>query len=94
MEINFSSKVYSKSLLKVGSLKGSVVYSLILNYQLCAWVMWVSGVPQLQAIHKSVYMIVSDTSCMIDVFTIALLTAEFGQVWAKLGLSFDQSCLT
>ena len=23
---------------------------------------------------------------MIDGFTIALLTAEFGQVWAKLGL--------
>ena len=36
-------------------------------------------------------MIISDTSCMIGVFTIALLTAEFGrrqngQVWAKLGL--------
>ena len=28
-------------------------------------------------------MIVSDTSCMIGVFTIALLTAEFGQVWAE-----------
>ena len=50
--INFSSKVYSKSLLKVGSLKGLVVYSLILNYQFCACVMWVSGVPQLQVIHK------------------------------------------
>ena len=49
--INFSSKVYSKSLLKVESLKGSVVYSLILNYQFCACVMWVSGVPQLQVIH-------------------------------------------
>ena len=32
MEINFSSKVYSESLLKVGSLRGSVVRSLILNY--------------------------------------------------------------
>ena len=31
-------------------------------------------------------MVVSDTSCMIDVFTIALLMTEFGQVWAKLGL--------
>ena len=31
-------------------------------------------------------MIISDTSCMIDVFTIALLTAEFEQIWAKLGL--------
>ena len=50
-------------------------------------------------------MIISDTSCMIDVFTIALLTVEFGQVWEKLGLRelhdctivqlpFDQSCLT
>ena len=37
--INFSSKVYSKSLLKVESLKGSVVYSLILDYQFCASVM-------------------------------------------------------
>ena len=52
MEINFSSKVYSKSLLKVESLEGSVVYSLILNYQFCACVMRVSGVPQLQVIHK------------------------------------------
>ena len=52
MEINFSSKVYSKSLLKVGSLKGLIVYSLILDYQFCACVMRVSGVPQLQVIHK------------------------------------------
>ena len=51
MEINFSNKVYSKSLLKVESLKGSVVYSLILNYQFCACVMRVSGVPKLQTIH-------------------------------------------
>ena len=51
MEINFSSKVYSKSLLKVGSLEGSVVYSLILDYQFCACVMWISGVPQLQVNH-------------------------------------------
>ena len=29
-------------------------------------------------------MVISDTSYMIDGFTIALLTAEFGQVWAKL----------
>ena len=28
-------------------------------------------------------MIISDTSHMIGVFTIALLTAEFGQVWAE-----------
>ena len=28
-------------------------------------------------------MIISDTSCMIGVFTIALLSAEFGQVWAE-----------
>ena len=26
-------------------------------------------------------MVISDTSYMIDGFTIALLTAEFGQVW-------------
>ena len=50
VQINFSSKVYSKSLLKVESLKGSVVYSLILDYQFCAWVMRVSGIPQLQVI--------------------------------------------
>ena len=31
-------------------------------------------------------MVISDTSAMIDGFTIALLTAEFGQVWAKQGL--------
>ena len=29
-------------------------------------------------------MVISDTSCMIDGFTIALLTAEFG-LWASLG---------
>ena len=28
-------------------------------------------------------MVISDTSCMIDGFTIALLTSEFGQVWAR-----------
>ena len=48
MEINFSSKVDSKSLLKVGSLKGSVVYSLILDNQFCVCIMRVSGIPQLQ----------------------------------------------
>ena len=51
MEINFSSKVYSKSLLKVESLKGLVVYSLILDYQFCACVMRLSDIPQLQVIH-------------------------------------------
>ena len=30
---------------------GSVVYSLILDYQFCACVMRISGVPQLQVIH-------------------------------------------
>ena len=49
--INFSSKVYSKSLLKVGSLKRSIVYSLILDYQFCACIMQIGGVPQLQVIH-------------------------------------------
>ena len=28
-------------------------------------------------------MVISDTSYMIDGFTIALLTEEFGQVWAE-----------
>ena len=28
-------------------------------------------------------MVISDTSYMIDGFTLALLTAEFGQVWAE-----------
>ena len=31
-------------------------------------------------------MVISDTLCMIDRFTIALLTAEFGQVWAEQAL--------
>ena len=51
LEINFSSKVYSKSLLKVGSLKRSIAYSMILDYQFCACVMRISGVPQLQVIY-------------------------------------------
>ena len=51
MEIDFSSKVYSKSLLKVELLKRLIVYSLILDYQFCACVMRISGVPQLQVIH-------------------------------------------
>ena len=38
-------------------------------------------------------MIISDTSRMISVFTIALLTAEFGQVWAKLGLRKSRTTL-
>ena len=28
-------------------------------------------------------MNISDISCMIDVFTVALMTLEFGQVWAE-----------
>ena len=44
-------KVYFKSLLKVGSLKGSIVYPLILDYQFCACVMRFSSVSQLQVIH-------------------------------------------
>ena len=82
MEINFSSKVYSKSLLKVESLKGSVVYSLILDYQFCARVMRISGVPQLQVIHmKRLYgykwHIIYDRwvyHCFTD-----------GRIWASLG---------
>ena len=50
MEINFLSKVYSKSLLKVESLKRLIVYSLILDYWFCACVMRTSGIPQLQVI--------------------------------------------
>ena len=38
-------------------------------------------------------MVISDTSCMIDRFNIALLTAEFGQVWAKLGLRESRTTL-
>ena len=38
-------------------------------------------------------MVISDTSPMIDGFTIALLTAEFGQVWAKLGLQKSRTTL-
>ena len=46
--------------------------SSILDYQFCACVMRISGVPQLQVIH------------MYDGwFTIALLVLGFGQVWAK-----------
>ena len=38
-------------------------------------------------------MVISDTSYVIDGFTIALLTAEFGQVWAKLGLRESRTTL-
>ena len=38
-------------------------------------------------------MVISDTSCMIDVFTIALLMTEFGQVWASLGKSGQSMCV-
>ena len=38
-------------------------------------------------------MVTSDTLSMIDGFTIALLTAEFGQVWAKLGLRKSRTTL-
>ena len=38
-------------------------------------------------------MIISDTSRMIDVFTIALLMAEFGQVWISLGLRKSRATL-
>ena len=31
-------------------------------------------------------MVISDTSCMIDMFTIALLASEFGQVWARFNI--------
>ena len=57
--------------------------SSILDYQLYACVMRTSGVPQLQVIRMERLYGYSDTSYMIDGFTIALLTAEFGQVWAE-----------
>ena len=38
-------------------------------------------------------MIISDTSRMIGVFTIALLGSEFGQVWAKQGLQKSHTTL-
>ena len=38
-------------------------------------------------------MVISDTSYVIDGFTIALLTAEFGQVWVKLGLRESRTTL-
>ena len=38
-------------------------------------------------------MVISDTSYLIDGFIIALLTAEFGQVWAKLGLRESRTTL-
>ena len=38
-------------------------------------------------------MVISDTSCMIDALTIALLTAEFGQVWAKVELRKSRTTL-
>ena len=38
-------------------------------------------------------MVISDTSYMIDGYTIALLTSEFGQVWAKLGLRKSHTTL-
>ena len=44
-------KLFEKSLPKVGSLKRSIAYSLILEYQFCACVMRISGIPQLQVIH-------------------------------------------
>ena len=31
-------------------------------------------------------MVLSDTSSMIDGFTIALLMSEFGQVWARFNI--------
>ena len=37
-------------------------------------------------------MIISDTSCMIEVFTIALLTAEFGQSWDYENRTTAQLC--
>ena len=57
--------------------------SSILDYQFCTCVMRISGVPQLQVISMERLYGYSDTSYMIGVFTIALVTAEFGQVWAE-----------
>ena len=38
-------------------------------------------------------MVISDTLYTINVFTIGLLTAELGQVWAKLGLQKSHTTL-
>ena len=38
-------------------------------------------------------MVISDTLYVIDRLTIALLTVEFGQVWAKLGLRESRTTL-
>ena len=37
-------------------------------------------------------MVISDRSSMIYGFTIALLMAEFGQVWGKLELQESHDC--
>ena len=86
--INFSSKVYSK-----GLLKGSVVYSLILGYQFCTCLMRISSVPQLQVFTWSVYIVISDIPCMVDGLPLLYWRWDLGksgQVWAMLGL--QKSC--
>ena len=39
-------------------------------------------------------MIISDISCVMDVFTVALLTLEFGQVWARFNIGQCAKCRT
>ena len=91
--IKFLSKVYSKSLLKVWSLKGLVVYSLMLDYQFCTCVMRISSVPQLQVIYMERLYSYKWHIMYDQWFTIALLTSGFGQVWAKLGLQKSRTTL-
>ena len=81
MEINFSSKVYSKSLLK-----GSVVYSLILDYHAyCGLV----------AFHNcklytwSVYMVMSDISCMIDGLPLLYWRRNLGKSGQACEIAYD-----
>ena len=38
-------------------------------------------------------MVMSDTSSMIDGFTITLLTVEFGQVWARFDVEKCAKCI-
>ena len=81
-EINFLNKVYSKSLLNVWSLKGSVVYSLILDYQFCTCVMRISGIPQLQVIRME-RLYGYKSHIIYDRWVYHCFTD--GKIWASLG---------
>ena len=82
----YGNKVFQESLLqkftKIWVIKTSVVYSLILNYQFCACVMRVSGVPQLQVIHKK-RLYGYKWHITFDRCVYHCLTE--GRIWASLG---------